>query len=46
MRLLEEMKELTQLRGISGCEDEVREYLIKKIEGHCDSYKVDNMGNA
>ena len=23
MRLLEEMKELTQLRGISGCEDEV-----------------------
>ncbi len=45
MRLLEEMKELTQLRGISGCEDEVREYLIKKIEGHCDSYKVDNMGN-
>ena len=45
MRLLEEMKELTQLRGISGCEDQVREYLIQRIAGHCDSYEVDNMGN-
>lgn len=45
MKLLEQMKELTQLRGISGCEDEVREYLIKKIRGHCDRYEVDNMGN-
>lgn len=45
MKLLEQMKELTQLRGISGCEDEVREYLIGKIQGHCDRYEVDNMGN-
>ncbi len=45
MRLPEEMKELTQLRGISGCEDEVRAYIIKKVQGHCDRYEVDNMGN-
>ena len=45
MKLLEQMKELTQLRGISGCEDEVREYLIQKIQGHCHRYEVDNMGN-
>ena len=45
MKLLEQMKELTQLRGISGCEDQVREYLLEKIQGHCDSYQVDNMGN-
>ena len=45
MKLLEQMKELTQLRGISGCEDEVRDYLIGRIEGHCDRYEVDNMGN-
>lgn len=45
MKLLEQMKELTQLRGISGCEDEVRAYLIEKIRDHCDRYEVDNMGN-
>lgn len=45
MALLEQMKDLTQLRGISGCEDAVRDYLIQKIEGRCDSYEVDNMGN-
>ena len=45
MELLRQMKELTQLRGISGCEDQVREYLIQRIAGHCDSYEVDNMGN-
>lgn len=45
MELLRQMEELTQLRGISGSEDAVREYLIGKIEGHCDSYEVDNMGN-
>lgn len=45
MELLQVMKELSQLRGISGCEDAVREYLIGKIEGHCDGYEVDNMGN-
>ena len=34
MELLRQMKELTQLRGISGCEDQVREYLIQRIAGH------------
>lgn len=45
MELLRQMEELTRLRGISGNEDAVREYLIGKIEGHCDGYEVDNMGN-
>ena len=45
MELLETMKELTQLRGISGWEDSVREYIIGRVEGRCDSYEVDNMGN-
>ena len=45
MKLLEQMKELTQLRGISGCEDAVREYLIEKVKNCCDDYQVDNMGN-
>ena len=44
-RLLEQMRELTQLRGVSGREEGVREYLIRSIEGHCDEYKVDPMGN-
>lgn len=45
MELLQTMKELTQLRGISGWEDNVRDYLIGKIEGRCDGYQVDNMGS-
>lgn len=43
--LLREMRELTQLRGVSSCEDAVRDYLIGKIQGHCESFQVDNMGN-
>ena len=45
MMLLEQMKELTQLRGISGREEAVREYLVRQIEGCCDGYETDNMGN-
>ena len=30
-----QLEELTQLRGISGQEDQVREYLIQKIQGRC-----------
>jgi len=44
-KLLEQMKELTRLRGVSGCEDEVRDWLIRRLEGHCGRYEVDNMGN-
>lgn len=44
-QLLEQMRELTQLRGISGREEAVREYLIRQIEGCCDGYETDNMGN-
>ena len=40
-----QLEELTQLRGISGQEDQVREYLIQKIQGRYESYVVDDMGN-
>lgn len=39
------IKELTDLNGISGNENEVRDYIISKIENLCDSYKVDSIGN-
>ncbi|OPX43633.1 putative aminopeptidase YsdC [Ruminiclostridium hungatei] len=39
------IKELTDLNGVSGNENEVREFIISKIEGLCDSYKVDSIGN-
>lgn len=42
--MLDTLKELCNLSGISGREDKVREYIISKIEGYCE-YKVDNLGN-
>ncbi len=39
------IKELTDLNGVSGNENDVREYIISKIEGLCDSYRVDSIGN-
>lgn len=40
------IKELTDLNGVSGNENEVREYIISKIENLCDSYRVDSIGNV
>ncbi|HEX2926846.1 MAG TPA: M42 family metallopeptidase [Ruminiclostridium sp.] len=40
------IKELTDLNGVSGNEKEVREYIIDKISGLCDSIKVDSIGNV
>lgn len=40
------IKELTDLNGVSGNEKEVREFIIKRIENLCDSYRVDSIGNV
>ena len=42
--MFELIKNLTQIDGISGREQNVREYIIKQIDGKCDYY-VDNLGN-
>ncbi len=42
--MLEHLKNLTQLYGISGNEDNIREYIISNIKGEC-AYHVDNLGN-
>jgi putative aminopeptidase FrvX len=39
------LKELSELRGCSGHEDKVREYIKNKISPLCDEIKVDTMGN-
>lgn len=38
--------ELTALRGVSGHEDAVREYILRAVEGHCEGCSVDNLGNV
>lgn len=43
--LKETLKDLCALRGPSGNEDEVREYLKKRLENHVDSMKTDAVGN-
>ncbi|MFA5658368.1 MAG: M42 family peptidase [Oscillospiraceae bacterium] len=42
--MLERLKTLCDLNGISGNENEVREYIISEISGKCE-YSVDNSGN-
>ncbi len=42
--MIETVKELSLLNGVSGKEDAVREAIIKKIEGKC-QYHVDNLGS-
>ncbi len=42
--MLETLKELCRLPGISGRENKVREYIISKIEGFCE-YSIDPLGN-
>lgn len=42
--MLEMLKELCLIDGISGREDKVREYIISKIDGKCE-YEIDPMGN-
>lgn len=42
--MLKHLKNLSLLCGVSGCEDDVRNYIIKQIDGKCD-YHTDNLGN-
>ena len=42
--LLETIKQLSEIPGVSGCEEPVRYEILKRIEGHC-IYKVDALGN-
>lgn len=42
---LELLRQLTALFGPSGCEDEVREFIAKEIEGSYDECRVDRTGN-
>lgn len=42
--IMEELKEITQLPGISGYEDRVREKIIEWIKDYAD-YRVDTIGN-
>ncbi len=42
--MLELIKNLCSLDGVSGNEDAVRERIIELIDGHCE-YTVDNLGN-
>ena len=42
--MLNLIKDLCSIDGVSGNEDAVREYILKRIDGHCE-YKVDNLGN-
>lgn len=39
------LKELTELNGVSGNEDEVREFIKKEAQMHATEIKVDSMGN-
>lgn len=39
------LKKLTSAFGPSGCEDEVRDIILKEIAPYCDSVKVDGIGN-
>lgn len=43
--MLENLKELCLLNGISGDEKSVREYIISQIKDYIQSYTVDNLGN-
>lgn len=43
--MLENLKELCLLNGISGDEKSVKEYIISQIKDYVQSYTVDNLGN-
>ncbi len=39
------LKKLTDLNGVSGNEDEVREFIKREVEGYADKIRVDSIGN-
>ena len=40
------LKELCALRGVSGNENEVRDYIIRRAKKLADEVKIDRMGNV
>ena len=42
--MLENLKNLCELNGISGDEGSVRDYIINQLDGKAE-YKIDNLGN-
>ena len=45
MNVVEYLKKLSTLHGISGREDSVREFMKNELEKFCDSVEIDNLGN-
>lgn len=43
--MLDTLKTLCYLSGASGCEDEVRDYILERVMPHADSILTDAMGN-
>ncbi len=43
--LRDTLAKLSMLHGISGVEDNVREYILKEIKPHCDSVEVNSTGS-
>ena len=43
--MIETLKALCALSGVSSFEDEVRDYIHKRVEPHADSVSIDAMGN-
>lgn len=43
--MIETLKTLCALPGVSSREDEVRDYIRKRVEAHADSVRVDALGN-
>ncbi len=43
--MIDTVKKLCSMSGVSGCEDEVRGYIRGRIEHHASDMRVDSMGN-
>ena len=43
--MIETLKTLCAMNGVSGDEDEVREYLRKQAEPYADAIRIDALGN-
>ena len=43
--MLDTLKTLCILSGASGCEDEVRDYILERVMPHVSSVTTDAMGN-
>lgn len=39
------IKYLSDIVGVSGAEDDIRDYIVSVITPHCDSIEIDSMGN-